>query len=84
MLTVLLVDDDSHERAVIERILCRLAPNAFELTQVVWLTEAVKLLKENTFDLVLLDNHLRQSITAQHSVCFDMGKEAFSYYYYIQ
>lgn len=68
LFSVILIDDDSSEKVVIARIFKLLTDLPFRLDHVVKCSEAITLLAQRTYDLVLLDNRLSQRVSAQFSV----------------
>ncbi|WP_298916191.1 response regulator [uncultured Algimonas sp.] len=67
---VLLIDDDAHELEIVQRVLTVLTEAPFAVDHVVRVSEAVKLLNDHDYDLVLLDNRLSDRISAQFSAPF--------------
>ena len=65
---VLLIDDDPFEARTINRIFGALTDAPFNGTYVEKCSEAIALLKQRRFDLVLLDNRLSERISAKFSV----------------
>jgi len=53
--TILLIEDDSGQAQIIDRILDNLGPNAWKLTHVESVSEAERTLAERSFDVVLLE-----------------------------
>ena len=73
---ILLVDDDATELFIVERILRNLTGAPICVDHVVKVSEAVRLLNFNDYDLVLLDNRLSDRTSATFSAPFI--KSAFS------
>ena len=67
---ILLVDDDPAELSVIERILRGVTGAPICVDHVVKVSEAVRLLNFNDYDLVLLDNRLSDRTSATFSAPF--------------
>lgn len=67
---ILLVDDDPAELSTIERILRALTGAPICVDHVVKVSEAVRLLNFNDYDLVLLDNRLSDRTSATFSAPF--------------
>ncbi|GHB00173.1 hypothetical protein GCM10009069_23750 [Algimonas arctica] len=67
MFSVLLIDDDLSEEAIVRRILKSLTKGNFELDYSAWCSEATDHLNRRHYDLVLLDNRLSNRITARLS-----------------
>lgn len=65
---VILIDDDVAEKVIIERIFKSLTDVPFRLDQVTRCSQAITLMKEHAYDLVLLDNRLSKRMSAKFSV----------------
>lgn len=65
---VILIDDDVAEKMIVERIFKSLTDLPFRLDQVTRCSQAITLMKEHAYDLVLLDNHLSKRMSAKFSV----------------
>lgn len=65
---IILIDDDPAEKIVVERILSALTNAPYRLDHVTRCSKAISLLKERSYDLVLLDNRLSKRMSAQFSV----------------
>lgn len=65
---VILIDDDASEKTIIERIFKSLTDVPFRLDHVTRCSQAITLLKTQSYDLVLLDNRLSQRMSAKFSV----------------
>ena len=68
MFSVLLIDDDPDEQIILNRILRHLTHGQFKLTYVRWVFKAIDLIREEAFDLILLDNRIGPKLTAQTNV----------------
>ncbi len=66
--TILLIDDDNTEKVTVTRILRALTTTTFHLDHVERCSQALALLKDKTYDLVLLDNRLSERVSAKFSV----------------
>lgn len=69
-LNVLLIDDDPNELTVIVRVLNALTKAPFCVHHVEKCSEAVRNINTHSYDLILLDNYLSPSISAEFSVPF--------------
>ena len=65
---ILLIDDDAYEEAVLRRFLKALSDQPFQLTYVEKCSSAMRLLRTNTYDLVLLDDRLSRSMNSMLSL----------------
>lgn len=65
---VLLIDDEPVEHVTVNRILSALTDRPFLVEHVEKCSQAVALLQNQTFDLVLLDNRLSERMSAKFSV----------------
>lgn len=66
--SLLLIDDDKAEKFIIERIVKSLTRESFCLDQVFKCSEAIALLEQRKYDLLLLDNRLSERMSAKFSV----------------
>lgn len=67
---VLLIDDDIEELAIIQRIFKGLTQAPVRIDHAYKCSEAVNLLHQHRYDLVLLDNRLSGQISAEFSAPF--------------
>lgn len=65
---ILLIDDDPAEKLVVTRIFKALTAVAFQVDHVLKCSDAITLLQDHRYDLVLLDNRLSSRISAKFSV----------------
>lgn len=65
---VILIDDDVTEKIIVERIFKSLTDLPFRLDHVTRCSQAITLLKKQSYDLVLLDNRLSMRMSAKFSV----------------
>lgn len=70
MLKILLIDDDLFERRILTYHLQQINYIDFEIKQVSTCSDGVNSLLSNRYDIVLLDNALKDSISAEFSVPF--------------
>jgi CheY-like chemotaxis protein len=68
LIRVLLIDDDPDEGLITERALRSLTDDQFDLTHVTKCSNAMRLLNNHAFDLILLDDRLSQTIDATFTV----------------
>jgi len=73
MLKILLIDDDAFERELLIVHLIKAGLNAFDVQQVTKCSSGLECLLHNVYDIVLLDNSLADSISAEFSVPFIKG-----------
>lgn len=67
---ILLIDDDIHEKRIIKRILAVVSDAPVQLDHTQRCSEGVALLNARSYDLVLLDNRLSDTISAEFSAPF--------------
>lgn len=70
MLNILLIDDDIIEEKILELQLRKAGFNLFHVEHVTKCSEALKSMLSQRFDIILLDNSLADSISAEFSVPF--------------
>lgn len=66
--SILLIDDDPAEKAIITRILKALTSAAFHIDHALKCSAAVTMVQNRTYDLVLIDNRLSERISARFTV----------------
>lgn len=73
MLKILLIDDDAIEREILLIHLQKAGFEDFDVEQVPKCSSGLEKLLHNSYDMVLLDNSLADSISAEFSVPFIKG-----------